>query len=103
MIDFFFIFGVWRAFINCSNVILRGKLERERKATTTILFEMNPNLSFTYDFCSNFSFFIASKGRTALKQIFSTIPTVSDSFQEKEYNAKTSSGKVFEKNFGCTV
>ena len=31
----------------------------------------------------------------------STIPTVSDSFQEKEYNAKTSSGKVFEKTLAA--
>lgn len=31
----------------------------------------------------------------------STIPTVSDSFQEKEYNAKTSSGKAFEKTLAA--
>ena len=31
----------------------------------------------------------------------STIPTGSDSFQEKEYNAKTSSGKVFEKTLAA--
>ncbi len=31
----------------------------------------------------------------------STTPTVSDSFQEKEYNAKTSSGKVFEKTLAA--
>ena len=31
----------------------------------------------------------------------STTPTVSDSFQEKEYNAKTSSGKAFEKTLAA--
>tara|TARA_A100001037_G_scaffold159754_1_gene143964 strand:+ start:362 stop:2134 length:1773 start_codon:yes stop_codon:yes gene_type:complete len=52
-------------------------------------------------FAVTFLFSLLQRANCFEADFSSTIPTVSDSFQEKEYNAKTSSGKVFEKTLAA--
>mmetsp|Transcript_5651 Transcript_5651/g.16456 ORF Transcript_5651/g.16456 Transcript_5651/m.16456 type:complete len:599 (-) Transcript_5651:5217-7013(-) len=62
---------------------------------------MNPIFRSLMIFAVTFLSSLLQRANCFEADFSSTIPTVSDSFQEKEYNAKTSSGKVFEKTLAA--